>query len=132
MRPPLPGWPGGSSTGFAALPLSDDARSPGNHSFDESLIAGLSVSEPQFALSAPSPNPVMRGSNLSYAIPSRAHVRLCLLDVRGRKVSVLVDEVRDAGHHTVRIGTERLPAGVYFARLQAAGRELIRRVVAVN
>jgi len=132
VRPPLPGFPGGSDTGFAALPLSDDARSPGNHSFDESVIAELSVSDRQFALSAPSPNPVVRVSDLSYAIPSRGHVRLCLVDVRGRVVAVLVDEVCDAGNHTVRISTERIPSGIYFARLQAAGKELIRRVVALD
>jgi hypothetical protein len=99
---------------------------------NESVVAESNVPERQFALSAPSPNPIARGSDLSYSIPSRAHVRLCLVDVRGREVAVLVDEICEAGQHTVRIGSERLTSGIYFARLQTMGKELIRRVIAVN
>jgi flagellar hook assembly protein FlgD len=61
-------------------------------------------------------------------------VRLELFDVRGRAVRALVAGPRAAGRHTVAwdgrdAGGARLPAGLYFARLRAAGDEAVQRVV---
>jgi hypothetical protein len=55
-------------------------------------------------------------------------VRLSLFDLQGREVDVLLDADRDVGRHVAAIDAGRLPAGVYFLRLRAAGAELQRRM----
>lgn len=86
------------------------------------------------ALSAPSPNPVRGEGVLRFALPRASHVSLALFDPNGREVLSLVRGERDAGEHAVRWSARdadgrALPAGVYFARLVAGGRSLVRRVI---
>jgi hypothetical protein len=46
-------------------------------------------------------------------------VRLTVMDVLGRTVTTLVNEVRPAGAYTVRWDASAFPSGVYYYRLQA-------------
>jgi len=64
------------------------------------------------------PNPVQAGSRVSFELPRATDARLTLYDVRGRKVKTLLDGQAAAGPHELALDTERLPAGVYFLRLE--------------
>jgi len=81
-----------------------------------------------------SPNPFGTSMTLSYALPTRGHVRLSIYNVAGREVAALIDGPMDAGPHlaswdgTNARGAE-LPAGVYFARLAFAGHDEARKIV---
>jgi hypothetical protein len=80
------------------------------------------------------PNPFVTGTQLAYSLPAAGPVRLSVHDVSGRCVATLVDGTQPAGAHVVRwdargTGGGVLPPGAYFARLQAAGREEVRRLV---
>lgn len=70
---------------------------------------------------APRNNPVRGAASLAYALPHAGHVTLELLDVTGRRVATLVDGVRPAGRAVADFDAARMGAGVYFARLRAAG-----------
>ena len=94
--------------------------------------AGLGSGVLAFALSSPTPNPTTERSLLSYAIPSRTHVRLSLFDAKGREVAVLFDGLREAGHYTTSIEAAGLRSGMYFAHMRAGDRKLSRRVVVVK
>jgi DNA-binding beta-propeller fold protein YncE len=77
-----------------------------------------------FALDAPRPNPFTGETRLGFSLPTAAPVRLSLFDVTGRLVARLLDEPRAAGRHEIvwdgRTGQGfPLPAGVYFASLEA-------------
>jgi outer membrane protein assembly factor BamB len=70
------------------------------------------------------PNPFNPRVNLSFSLPQDAAVRLTIHDVRGRLVTVVADDRRPAGTHTVawdgRDQTGRpAPSGTYLAVLQA-------------
>ncbi len=90
----------------------------------------------QFAV--PRPNPARGSSELAFALPAPAAVRLDVLDVQGRLVRSLVRDELPAGAHAAawdgRDGHgSAVAAGVYYARLRLAGpagtAELVRRVV---
>jgi len=49
----------------------------------------------------------------------KAVVRLCVYDILGREVSVLVNERKDAGMHQIEFNAAGLSSGVYVYRLQA-------------
>jgi len=85
-----------------------------------------------FELAPVQPNPLRGVGRIGFALPSASHVRLSVLDVQGREVAVLAEGVLEAGRHQVRwdgASSGRVGAGLYFVRLSAAGRSLVRRTV---
>jgi hypothetical protein len=85
---------------------------------------------------AASPNPSRGGTTLRYALPTRGAVTLDVYDVRGRYVKTLQSGPMDAGTHQAFWngsggGTERVSAGVYFARLSIAGGKSVRTRIVV-
>jgi len=101
------------------------------------VAAGLDAVRPGFAfrLEPPSPNPAARGSAIAFTMPTRAHVRIGLYDVRGRLLRELMDEDSDPGQHTVHWdGTDasgaRAAPGLYFVRfVSPLGTRVERQVV---
>ena len=77
-----------------------------------------------------SPNPVASGGVVRVSVPETGRVRVSVVDVLGREVSVLMDGERSAGEHVLGLGAERLAPGVYVVRV-TVGRETVARRVTV-
>ncbi len=86
-----------------------------------------------FAFDLASANPSRGTSRIRYALPRDQHVRLAIMDVRGRVVAVLRDEDEAAGVHEVtwegRSGGGTAPAGIYFVSFQSEEWSAQRRIV---
>jgi hypothetical protein len=87
------------------------------------FVRGLSDG---FALMQNFPNPFNPSTSIEYRLHDAAPVRVEILDVLGRTVSVLVDGVQPAGAHTamwdaVDASGMQLPSGVYLCRMTAPG-----------
>jgi ADP-ribose pyrophosphatase YjhB (NUDIX family) len=86
----------------------------------------------EFALAAVYPNPSFGPAKVAYDVPRLAHVRLSVVDVQGRELAVLEDQMRAAGRYVAawdgRTHGYRAPAGVYFLRFEAAGKRFVRRL----
>ena len=85
-----------------------------------------------FALDRLAPNPVSTTAQVSYALPRASHVRMSLVDVQGREVSVLVDVEHAAGRHVARLDVSDLRAGLYFLRMRVQDKELRQRLIVVR
>lgn len=70
-----------------------------------------------FSLQQNFPNPFNPVTTFGIDVGSAGACRLEVVNVLGQKVSVLVDGVLQAGHHTVRFDGAGIPSGVYVARL---------------
>ena len=73
------------------------------------------------------PNPFNPETTLRYELSEPGDVRLEIYDASGRRLAILVDGYRSDGEHRVAWrgvddAGRALPSGVYFARLEAAGR----------
>ncbi|MFN8179747.1 MAG: FlgD immunoglobulin-like domain containing protein [bacterium] len=84
-------------------------------------------------LEAPRPNPSAGETRLAFALPKESRVRLAVYDVVGRRVRELLAETRSAGRHEVTwdgrdSAGHAVAAGVYFARLSAAGETQATRI----
>jgi hypothetical protein len=97
--------------------------------------AGVDDGAPSaLAFSLASANPVRGAATLRLALPAPAHVRVSVYDAAGRVVRTLADGEREAGTWTLAWdgadGDGRASAsGLYFARLDVAGRQLVLRIV---
>ena len=114
----------GNESAFALLPptATTDAAPP--------LARGLWLGRAM-------PNPAREGAVIAFALPSAGPVTLAIYDQRGRCVRVLAHGALGPGEHRVQWDgrTDRglaAASGVYFYRLQAAGRLLSGRVALVR
>ena len=90
-------------------------------------VPGLSLT--RLALAPPWPNPVPGGAELTFALPQAGPASLKIYDGQGRRIRTLVSGDRPAGRQSVHWdgrddGGRAAESGVYFARLDAAGRAL--------
>ena len=80
-----------------------------------------------------SPNPSPGRVTIAYTIAERGVATLTVLDVAGRHVSQLVSGDQAKGtYQAAWDGTaagRSLPAGLYFARLSAGGRSVVRTLI---
>ena len=86
-----------------------------------------------FAISRLSPNPTPDGIVVGFTLPQSARVRLSVVDIQGRCVATLAEGVMDAGVHQAvwngRSESGPVADGIYFVRYQAAGKNIMKRLV---
>jgi hypothetical protein len=88
----------------------------------------------EFELEQNIPNPFNPATTIGFSIPAAAGVRLEVFNILGRRVRVLLDEIRNAGRYRVEWnGLDEsgapAPTGVYLYRLQSAGHTQVMKMV---
>lgn len=58
------------------------------------------------------------GGNVKFNLPRSGRVSLKVYDLKGRLVSILIEETMAQGEHSTGFSVNRMASGVYFARLQ--------------
>jgi hypothetical protein len=96
----------------------------------------LSIEEPKifsvpsnFQLSQNYPNPFNPTTHISWQLPAKSPVKLTVYTITGQKVATLVDEVRQAGYHSMTWNAAGLASGVYLYRLETDGNSQIRKMI---
>lgn len=97
-------------------------------SAEENYLAG----DLAFALDQNYPNPFSNSTHLRYTIDKPGQVRMRVFDLLGREISTLVNQEQTAGKYQVQFVARDMPAGVYFVRLESAGRTAIKKMVYVR
>ena len=99
--------------------------------------AGGGATAPDLAFAAPRPNPAYTAVLLCFALPQAGPVRLAVYDMGGRLVRTVSEARLEAGQYQLPFdlrdsGGRRVPSGLYFVRLEAVGRTLVRRLAIVE
>ncbi len=63
------------------------------------------------------PNPFNPITNIKYQIVKSNHIKLIIYDMLGREITVLVNEIQEAGVYLVDWNANALPSGTYFYML---------------
>jgi hypothetical protein len=83
------------------------------------------------------PNPVHDNTTIRFTLFEPGDILLGVYDIAGRPVRTLAEGSRAAGPHAVAwngrdAGGVRVPAGIYFYRLEGAGFDVTRKLVVVR
>lgn len=75
------------------------------------------------------PNPFQRSTRIQYTLDTPAHVRLSIYDLLGREIKTLVDSQQAAGIHEIAWHAENRAKGLYFYRMETAGKTYVRSML---
>ena len=120
--------PYGADTLYYRLKLSGP---DGAFSYSERLEVHLQPPQ-RVVLHGNFPNPFAVETTIRYELPRRQHVTLAVYDMLGRKVAVLVDEVRSEGEHETVFEAQGLPDGVYVYVLETESATRTHQMVLVQ
>jgi hypothetical protein len=76
-----------------------------------------------------SPNPFNSSTKIAFEIHEPSWVTLEVYNVLGQLEEVLIDEVVQAGMHSVDWRQSNLPSGIYFTRLAIDGSMVRRKMI---
>jgi hypothetical protein len=79
------------------------------------------VSPGAFSISQNYPNPFNPVTSIDYDLPEKSNVKIEVMDISGRQISVLANEIAEPGYHTVKFNGLNLSSGIYFYRITAKG-----------
>ena len=65
------------------------------------------------------PNPFNPSTAISYQLSAVSQTTLKVFNILGQEVATLVNEVQQAGVHTVNFNANNLSSGIYFYQLHA-------------
>jgi hypothetical protein len=99
-----------------------------------SIPTGTEAETPRaaIALSGNYPNPFRERTTIRFELDSTEEVTLEVFDVLGRRVETIAPGVLAPGLQEVTFYAGRLPAGVYFYRIEAAGRTATGSMLALE
>ena len=93
-----------------------------NGVFTYSDVVTLNVNAPaNYQLTQNYPNPFNPSTQISFAIPVDAGVKITIFNSLGQTVTQLVNNQFTSGNHTINFNASRLSSGLYFYVLQANG-----------
>ena len=78
------------------------------------------------------PNPFNPETIISYDIAGKSRVILIIYDIQGRQVSVLVNQIQNAGNHKAVWNASDFPSGVYYYNLTADSYSETKKMVLVK
>lgn len=87
----------------------------------------------QLDLSPCAPNPVSTTTLIRFDLPVPCTVTMSVYDLEGRRIAQPLNRaVMDAGGHSVTVGTQEWPPGMYLYRLEVGGRTATRKMLVIR
>jgi hypothetical protein len=101
-----------------------------NYGFTVESLSGVINNETpvSFGLAQNFPNPFNPVTKINYRIEKSGIVTLKVYDVTGNEISTLVSSNQTAGSYTVDFNSGNLSSGIYFYKLESAGKSDVRKM----
>ncbi len=92
-------------------------------------VQSSNASPADFSLFQNYPNPFNPMTTIRFEIPQASVVRLSVLNLIGQEVSLVINEMKEAGSYQIQFDGNSIASGVYFYRLQAGSFSDTKRFV---
>lgn len=86
----------------------------------------------EYSLSQNYPNPFNPVTTINYGLKSSGNVKVSIYSILGENVSVLVNEVQNAGDYSVTWDASGFPSGVYFYKLESGSFTSNRKMILIK
>ena len=97
------------------------------------LQSAVEVGVPsKYSLGQNYPNPFNPVTKINFDLPENGRADIRLYDLLGREVAVILNEVRNAGYHTVVFDASNLSSGIYFYKLVSGKFTSIKKMALVK
>lgn len=110
-------WSGETTSTSAAISLIMNSDKTLTAYFDKVTASSIVFKEDEQSLSN-YPNPFRHKTTIKYEIPNKSKVKLSVLDLNGRLLSVLVDSLQEKGSYTSSWNACEFSNGVYFYQIE--------------
>lgn len=106
---------------------------PGPHGYNPLGIKPVNGNIPtESKLMQNYPNPSIFMTNIPYSINKTGKVKIEILDMNGRTITTLVDNVLIAGEYKAEFYTSKVTAGTYLCYLNVDGKTDIKKIIVSN
>ncbi len=78
------------------------------------------------------PNPFNPATNIKFALPKAAEVKIDVFNVLGQHVSTLVNTKKQAGYHVINFDANRFSSGMYFYTIQTDNFSKVKKMLLVK
>jgi hypothetical protein len=78
------------------------------------------------------PNPFNPTTTISFYMPEEANVKLSVFNIVGQPVSVLIQESKSKGEHTLEWDASDMPSGIYIYQLEVGAKIMTRKMTLVK
>ena len=94
-------------------------------------ITSLSeLSENKFDLKT-FPNPTSGSSTINYSLPTKANIKLSIVNLLGEETLVLIDNKEEQeGFHSVNI--DNLPSGIFFCKIASSNYSFTSKIIVIK
>lgn len=86
----------------------------------------------EFKLEQNFPNPFNPITRISYTVPERTNVKLCVYDLLAQKIAELVNGYHEAGRYEVTFDGSTFPSGTYFYKLEAGSYVEVKKLLLIK
>lgn len=95
-----------------------------------SNISQIFISQQDYSLSPPTPNPVT-SQTLEFAagIGLEGHTKIELIDSHGRTIALINDSALSSGNYNFQVELDSIASGIYFLRMQSGNFQTIQKIV---
>jgi hypothetical protein len=75
------------------------------------------------------PNPFNAATEIKFALPEQSDVTIEVFNILGQKTATVADGLFPAGYHSVNWNAGKVASGVYYYRLTAGDKVMVKRMM---
>jgi hypothetical protein len=124
----------GDVNNYAHLMYASDDRQACKYLYYPISVSGMEAVEngklpESFSISQNYPNPFNAVTTIEINMSVRGHLNLAIYDITGARVTMLVDDIREAGVYEIKWDAGEMTSGLYFCKAEVSGKAISQKMV---
>ncbi|MBD3234580.1 MAG: MBL fold metallo-hydrolase [candidate division Zixibacteria bacterium] len=78
------------------------------------------------------PNPFNASTSIGYSLSKPANVQLIVYNIKGQEIATLIDRFQSSGEYSIGFDASNYASGIYYYRLQAGDKSIIKKMTLIK